>query len=145
MKRWDIPPNCGWFVYVLIYDNEVVYVGQSHSLHLRLGFHARKKIYNAVRVYEFDSADQMYEWEARLIRWFAPRLNTRGVPRELLSQRPSQKSSKGPKRKCPCGQSVWPYEFENDQWGCYAIWECDECGTVTTFSWDLPKEELVTA
>lgn len=87
MKRWNLPGDHGFFVYLLLNDSEVVYVGQSTSLLTRLAAHASAKDFTSVRVYQFLTLQEMEQWEARLIRWFAPHYNVRGIPKEILDAR----------------------------------------------------------
>jgi hypothetical protein len=64
-------------VYLLIKDSEVVYVGRSQNLKLRLKQHRRDKDFDRHEFYRCESIDKAKDLEAVLIQQHRPRLNQR--------------------------------------------------------------------
>lgn len=75
MRVWEMPGNRGWFVYHLLDQGQVVYVGQSYSLYRRLQFHVADKSFDAVRVFEVADEREMTSVEQRDIAEHKPRYN----------------------------------------------------------------------
>jgi DNA-binding sugar fermentation-stimulating protein len=76
---YKLPGNRGYFVYHLMRDGLVVYVGQSTSLLQRLMRHAITKEFDSVHVYEYTTPEKMIQKEKIDIAIFQPQYNRRGT------------------------------------------------------------------
>ena len=61
-------------VYLLFYNKEVVYVGQSVCPYQRIFAHKNKKLFDEFRILHCSSRRALY-WEKKLIDFFNPKLN----------------------------------------------------------------------
>lgn len=65
----------GNFVYRLIYNNEIVYVGKSTQLCVRLNKHSQDKNFDKIEIVQFDNEIDMSIAEIYFINKYKPRLN----------------------------------------------------------------------
>lgn len=74
------PP--GWAAYLLVMQQEVVYVGMTKGLAVRLADHRSKgKVFDQVLWFEYLKVDDARRAEKELIKFLKPRLNDKFVPR----------------------------------------------------------------
>jgi hypothetical protein len=62
-------------LYFLIFNNDIIYIGQTIDLTIRLQSHKRTKTYDTVRFIPCDK-DRLNHYENRLIKYFKPKLNS---------------------------------------------------------------------
>ena len=65
----------GNFVYRLIHNNEIIYIGKSTQINVRLTHHLRDKDFDTVEVIQFDNEVDMCISEIYFINKYRPRLN----------------------------------------------------------------------
>lgn len=65
----------GNFVYRLIHNNEIIYIGKSTQINVRLTHHLRDKDFDTVEVIQFDNEVDMCISEIYFINKYKPRLN----------------------------------------------------------------------
>jgi len=62
------------FIYFLVHNKEIIYIGKSHNLYLRLLQHRTYKKFDYVYVLEFESCD-VCKMEKIIIQTFTPKYN----------------------------------------------------------------------
>lgn len=80
---YKLPGDRGFFVYHLVKNGTVVYVGQSEAVLQRLMRHALTKDFDSVNVYEFTTFEAMIQKEKIDIAFFQPKYNKRGTMKSL--------------------------------------------------------------
>jgi hypothetical protein len=75
--RWSKPVEEVIGIYFLIFEEEIVYVGQSKSCHKRVDNHRKTKIFDRYTILECDK-DQLDHLEMMFIEEFSPLLNING-------------------------------------------------------------------
>ena len=86
-------------IYFLIYKRQIIYIGKSRKLGIRIGQHSDKK-FDCIRLIECDS-QKLDEYERRLIMKFKPSMNV-AFNGEILKQdfdSAIYKETRGRKRK----------------------------------------------
>lgn len=69
-------------VYFLFEGEEIVYVGQSGNVLVRMAGHAQKQ-FDAIKMIRIDDQKQRFEMESKLISMFNPKLNIQGRKVEI--------------------------------------------------------------
>lgn len=75
------------YVYLLIKNNIVVYIGTTGSLKSRIKSHAKNKDFDYVSYMRFDSSYKALEVEDFLIAYFWPEYNKKSRRKKLLISR----------------------------------------------------------
>ena len=63
------------FVYILLDNSIVIYVGRSRNLSDRLHYHKHTKDFNSINLYEYDAYDTCCIAEKELVKHYKPMLN----------------------------------------------------------------------
>ena len=75
----------GNFVYRLIHNNEIIYIGKSTQINVRLTHHLRDKDFDTVEVIQFDNEVDMCISEIYFINKYKPRLNKEFIYSDVKS------------------------------------------------------------
>lgn len=75
----------GNFVYRLIHNNEIIYIGKSTQINVRLTYHLRDKDFDTVEVIQFDNEVDMCISEIYFINKYKPRLNKEFIYSDVKS------------------------------------------------------------
>lgn len=71
-----VPEFRGSFIYFLIRDEKIVYVGKTSSLGARVGSHHRSKKFDSARYVHWDASEHVDLTEQAFIRYFQPEYNS---------------------------------------------------------------------
>ena len=64
-----------YFVYLLIRDDEVIYVGRSFNLSCRLSWHKYRKDFNTIYLAEYKTYDECCQAEKQITKYYSPSEN----------------------------------------------------------------------